>query len=285
MEYNKFVALCLVALAIGQAASLPQHPVYNPEEHSPQVREERKFAEKPNVMKKVGLDDIDDIGSNSIQEGGVTSFSWSNMLGMLMQMLLGPTAGITSPSKNDIDDGGAPTSPWSNLLAMGLRVITVILGGPQGPDGVDKVDNAQSSPMQKFINLVMNLLEALKTSFSHRSFNARSLGKRDSVSEAGVASIIMLKGYMRSMKAYSNGGKNEDDEQRGCAERIICEASAECAADSPKTSLLFCQLGSYAASWYLQGQGGVHLEALYDAARRGRSGENCRTLFVNCNAV
>ncbi|XP_011306926.1 uncharacterized protein [Fopius arisanus] len=284
MEYNKFVALCLVALAIGQAASLPQHPVYNPEEHSPQVREERKFAEKPNVMKKVGLDDIDDIGSNSIQEGGVTSFSWSNMLGMLMQMLLGPTAGITSPSKNDIDDGGAPTSPWSNLLAMGLRVITVILGGPQGPDGVDKVDNAQSSPMQ-FINLVMNLLEALKTSFSHRSFNARSLGKRDSVSEAGVASIIMLKGYMRSMKAYSNGGKNEDDEQRGCAERIICEASAECAADSPKTSLLFCQLGSYAASWYLQGQGGVHLEALYDAARRGRSGENCRTLFVNCNAV
>uniref|UniRef100_A0A0C9RSI1 CTTNBP2_0 protein n=1 Tax=Fopius arisanus TaxID=64838 RepID=A0A0C9RSI1_9HYME len=284
MEYNKFVALCLVALAMGQAASLPQHPVYNPEEHSPQVREERKFAEKPNVMKKVGLDDIDDIGSNSIQEGGVTSFSWSNMLGMLMQMLLGPTAGITSPSKNDIDDGGAPTSPWSNLLAMGLRVITVILGGPQGPDGVDKVDNAQSSPMQ-FINLVMNLLEALKTSFSHRSFNARSLGKRDSVSEAGVASIIMLKGYMRSMKAYSNGGKNEDDEQRGCAERIICEASAECAADSPKTSLLFCQLGSYAASWYLQGQGGVHLEALYDAARRGRSGENCRTLFVNCNAV
>uniref|UniRef100_A0A0C9RB96 MdeA protein n=1 Tax=Fopius arisanus TaxID=64838 RepID=A0A0C9RB96_9HYME len=148
MEYNKFVALCLVALAMGQAASLPQHPVYNPEEHSPQVREERKFAEKPNVMKKVGLDDIDDIGSNSIQEGGVTSFSWSNMLGMLMQMLLGPTAGITSPSKNDIDDGGAPTSPWSNLLAMGLRVITVILGGPQGPDGVDKVDNAQSSPMQ-----------------------------------------------------------------------------------------------------------------------------------------
>lgn len=39
----------------------------------------------------------------------------------------------------------------------------------------------------------MNLLDALKTSFSHRSLTARSLGKRDGMSEAAVASITMLK--------------------------------------------------------------------------------------------
>lgn len=39
----------------------------------------------------------------------------------------------------------------------------------------------------------MNLLDALKTSFSHRSLSARSIGKRDTISEAAVASISMLK--------------------------------------------------------------------------------------------
>jgi hypothetical protein len=79
------------------------------------------------------------------------------MLGMLMQMLLGQTAGITSPSKNEIDEG-VPASPWANLLSVGLRVLTAILGGPQQQvDGIDKVDNQSSSPMQvqmlpRFIN-------------------------------------------------------------------------------------------------------------------------------------
>lgn len=83
------------------------------------------------------------------KEGGVTGFSWSNMLGMIMQMLLGQTGGIASPSKNEIDDG-VPSSPWAGLLSMGLRVLTAILGGPgsQNVDGIDKVDNQSSSPMQ-----------------------------------------------------------------------------------------------------------------------------------------
>lgn len=40
--------------------------------------QERKFAEKSNALKKVALDDIDEIQTNSISDGG---FSWSNMLG------------------------------------------------------------------------------------------------------------------------------------------------------------------------------------------------------------
>lgn len=45
----------------------------------------------------------------------------------------------------------------------------------------------------QFINIVVNLLDALKTSFSHRSMAARSIGKRDSVSEAAVAGMSLLK--------------------------------------------------------------------------------------------
>lgn len=72
MQYKKFISLCLVAMCLAEAASLPQpakySPQYRPEQFSHQnSRDERKFAEKPNAMKKVALDDIDDIGTNSIQ--------------------------------------------------------------------------------------------------------------------------------------------------------------------------------------------------------------------------
>ncbi|KAL0121687.1 hypothetical protein PUN28_006880 [Cardiocondyla obscurior] len=315
MQYIQYVSVCLIALVLGQTAALPQHPQYTPQypqQYQQQINEERKFAEKPNAMKKVAIDDLEDISTNQIQEGGSSGFSWSNMLGMLMQMLLGQTAGVAGPSKNEIDDG-ATVSPWTNLLSVGLRVLTALLGGPQQPvDGIDKVDN-QSSPMQEiltavlgaflgqgrnpeqvaimaknaseFISIVINLLDALKTSFSHRSLEARSLGRRDTISEAAIASISMLKGYMRSVKSFSYVGRAEEEGQRGCAERALCEASAECIADTPGPSSIFCQLGSYATSFLLQRQSGVGFEALYEAGRRGRTGEDCRTLFMDCNAV
>ncbi|XP_018355065.1 PREDICTED: uncharacterized protein LOC108756018 isoform X2 [Trachymyrmex septentrionalis] len=288
MQYNQHISLCLIALVLGQVATLPQHSQYTlqyPQQYQQQqVREERKFAEKPNAMKKVAIDDLEDISTNQIQEGSSSGFSWSNMLGMLMQMLLGQTGGVAGPSKNEIDDG-TTVSPWTNLLSVGLRVLTALLGGPQQPvDGIDKVDN-QSSPMQQFISIVINLLDALKTSFSHRSLTARSLGRRDTVSEAAIASISMLKGYMRSVKSFSYVGRAEEEGQRGCAERALCEASAECIADTQGPSSIFCQLGSYATSYFLQRQSGVGFEALYEAGRRGRTGEDCRTLFMDCNAV
>ncbi|XP_012061706.1 PREDICTED: uncharacterized protein LOC105624973 [Atta cephalotes] len=243
MQYNQHVSLCLIALVLGQVATLPQHSQYTLQYPQPyqqqQIREERKFAEKPNAMKKVAIDDLEDISTNQIQEGSSSGFSWSNMLGMLMQMLLGQTGGVAGPSKNEIDDG-TTVSPWTNLLSVGLRVLTALLGGPQQPvDGIDKVDN-QSSPMQ---------------------------------------------GYMRSVKSFSYVGRAEEEGQRGCAERALCEASAECIADTQGPSSIFCQLGSYATSYFLQRQSGVGFEALYEAGRRGRTGEDCRTLFMDCNAV
>jgi len=72
MQYNQCVSLCLVALVLAQAAALPQHPQYPQQypqqyQQQQQVREERKFAEKPNAMKKVALDDLEDISTNQIQ--------------------------------------------------------------------------------------------------------------------------------------------------------------------------------------------------------------------------
>lgn len=65
MRYIQYVSLCLIALVLGQAAALPQHPVYQQQQQ--QVGGERKFAEKPNAMKKVAIDDLEDISTNQIQ--------------------------------------------------------------------------------------------------------------------------------------------------------------------------------------------------------------------------
>lgn len=88
-------------------------------------------------------------------------------------------------------------------------------------------------PPMKFINIVVNLLDALKTSFSHRSLAARSIGKKDSVSDAAVASIAMVKSYVRTYR-------NADDK---CMQRYLCEANMECNKDIGGTSI-FCQLGT-----------------------------------------
>lgn len=125
-----------------QNQSHQQHPSYYT---NPQL--DRKFAEKPNAIKKVALDDIDDIQTNQIQDGG---FSWSNMLGMLMQMVFNNNNNAPTKS-DDIDNGGSfGQSPWANVISVGLKIITALLGGGTN-DGIDKVDNG-GSPMQVTIS-------------------------------------------------------------------------------------------------------------------------------------
>uniref|UniRef100_A0A1S4N1R1 Uncharacterized protein n=1 Tax=Pediculus humanus subsp. corporis TaxID=121224 RepID=A0A1S4N1R1_PEDHC len=263
----------------------------------------RKFAEKPNNLKKVSIDNnaLDDVTSNQIQDSG---FSWSNMLGMIMQMIFNPAQAV-GPSKSDsLDaDGGSGSSPWANIISVGLKIVTMLLGGAVMPtnDGIDKVDNG-SSPMQgilaavlsavlgskdpdqvasmakqagEFINIVVNLLDALKTSFSHRSMEARSLGKKDSVSEAATASLTMLKAYVRSFKT-------SDDK---CLQKYVCEANKECSSDLSGTSTLYCRLGSYATSFLMERVSTGSFDSFYTAGRRGRSGEDCQAVYVECNEI
>lgn len=50
-----------------------------PQQQAQMIQHNRKYAEKPNALKKVALDDIDDdLQTNQISDG---PFSWSNMLG------------------------------------------------------------------------------------------------------------------------------------------------------------------------------------------------------------
>lgn len=87
--------------------------------------------------------------------------------------------------------------------------------------------------LPQFINIVVNLLDALKTSFSHRSLAARSMGRKDSVSDAALAGIAMFKTYVRSF------GTNDDK----CLQKYVCDANAECSDDiGPKS--VFCQFGT-----------------------------------------
>ncbi|XP_037917435.1 uncharacterized protein LOC119655575 isoform X1 [Hermetia illucens] len=269
-------------------------PVYQPHQANT-----RKFVAKPNALKKVALDDIDDdLQSNQISE--TTGFSWSNLLATFLQVFF--NNGGNSPTKSDDLDGSAGfgQSPWANVISVGLKIITTLLGGGAPNDGIDKVDNG-GSPLQgilaavlssllgtkdpeqvnsmakqagEFINIVMNLLEALKTSFSHRSLAARSIGKRDSVSDAAVAGISMLKSYIRTYRS------SEDK----CMQKYLCDANTECISEIGGTSI-FCQLGTYATSFILEHQTGTRFDNLYDAGRRGRSGENCRQIYLECNEV
>lgn len=55
----------------------------------PSERIERKFAEKPNAIKKVALDNLDDINTNEIHDStGGAGFSWSNLLGTVCRHII-----------------------------------------------------------------------------------------------------------------------------------------------------------------------------------------------------
>lgn len=87
--------------------------------------------------------------------------------------------------------------------------------------------------MLQFINIVVNLLDALKTSFSHRSLAARTLGRKDSISDAAVAGISMMKGYVRALSTAEGS----------CMQKYMCDANRECIGDIGQTSI-FCHLGT-----------------------------------------
>ncbi|KAI5699867.1 uncharacterized protein LOC103515667 isoform X2 [Diaphorina citri] len=300
---SSLVLYCLasvIALSISPALGYPS----DPEQY--EVSTGRKFAEKPNSTKKLTLledrNDLEDLATNQLTDG---NFSWGNMLGMVMQLFFNPATGgqMVGPSKSDTlePETGLATSPWANLLSMGLKILTAFLGGGvPTSDGIDKVDN--SSPMQgilaavfstvlgskdpdqvavmakqagEFINIVVNLLDALKTSFSHRSFAARSLGKKDSVSDVAVASISLLKGYVRTMKSA------DDD----CMKRYMCDANQECITGLNGANTIYCQLGTYATSYLLEKSSSSPFDAFYEAGRQGRSGVNCQQVYAACNEV
>lgn len=157
---------------------------------------------------------------------------------------------------------------WSNILGM---LIQMFLGSTSG--GIDKADSGVNAA--QLIQLISSLMDALKVSFSQRSSNARSLGSKDPFSDAAVAAVTIMKGYVDTHKTT--------DEV--CMQRIMCEANTACARDAPDSGYLFCQLGTYAAGYLLEKSTFTPLDAFTQSGRNGRTGESCAQIYQQCNEL
>jgi hypothetical protein len=202
---------------------------------------------------------VDKIGEGpSLQDG---DFSWTKLLSVVLRVAL---AGLGADNKIDKNDGG-PSSPLESMLTAAMSIFM----GVKDPSEVAVV----AKQAGELINLVVTLLDALKTSFSQRALEARSLGMP--YSDAAIAGISLLKGYARTFRTG-------DDL---CTQRVMCEANRECVTDSLNGGYPFCQLGSYLVSWALDRQTRIPFEAYTDAARRGRSLEECQKVYACDNQI
>lgn len=75
----------------------------------------------------------------------------------------------------------------------------------------------------------------LKSSFGQRARSSSSRGIRDSIDDAAVAGISMLKGYVRSVLT--------NDET--CTQKHICEAAARASREGRDMGYIIAQMGGY----------------------------------------
>ncbi|XP_046457754.1 uncharacterized protein LOC124204684 isoform X1 [Daphnia pulex] len=292
---------CLVALIVLQLA-LPALAL--PQMFNKFAEQGRKFAVKPNSNKKV-ITESNEIAPTEQQSNG--GFQWSNILGMLIQMFLGGSSGGIDKADSGVNAAQGGFN-WMSLVNLGLRLMLSTLnnGGSGVAGGLDKADSQSGSAaaslsqgmllplMASFlggqekadvaslakqagnlIQLISSLMDALKVSFSQRSSTARSLGSKDPFSDAAVAAVTIMKGYVDTHKTT--------DEV--CMQRIMCDANNACARDAPDSGYLFCQLGTYAASYLLEKSTFTPLDAYTQAGRQGRTGESCAQIYSQCNEL
>lgn len=257
----------------------------------------RKFNAKPNSVKKQQLIQPDVKQEQPAQQGG---FQWGDILSFALQILVGgPTAGPhgASDKMDYITQLTTGEFSWSKVMSLGLQLVLSVLGGNDNA-AIDKMDpgspiegilthvisyltgstdpnevGVMAKQASELLGLVVTLLDALRTSFSQRSFEARSLGSSDPVADAAVAATTMMKSYI---KTYNT----EDDM---CMQKYLCEANNDCVYGTGDTGYLFCQMGTYGMSYLLERSTYTPFEIYNDAGRRGRIGENCQEIFSDCN--
>ncbi|XP_045585200.1 uncharacterized protein [Procambarus clarkii] len=262
-----------------------------------EAQEARKFVSKPNDIKKQQQLQQANVKKEQLPNDG--GFKWGNLLGMVMQLFIGgPHAGPNGASdKMDyLTQLTTGEFSWSKLFSLGVQMVLSVLGGDNG--AIDKMDGG--SPVEgiltavisyltgsndpkevgvmakqasELFGLVVTLLDALRTSFSQRSFEARSLGTTDPLADAAVAATTMFKSYIKTYET-------EDDI---CMQKYLCEANSDCVYGTGDTGYLFCQMGTYGVSYFLERSTYTPFEIYNDAGRRGRVGENCQEIFNECN--
>ncbi|KAL7642025.1 UNVERIFIED_CONTAM: hypothetical protein RMT77_007899 [Armadillidium vulgare] len=236
--------------------------------------------------------------SNLKQKEDAGGFKWGNMLNMAFKLLsiTQPSASTSAVDKMDtISQITSGDFSWTKIITLGLQLVLSFFGNDNV--AIDKMD--PGSPVEAFLatiiayltnsddptqikvmakqatelwDIVISLLDTLRTSFSQRSFQARAIGSNDLMADAAIASTSMVKSLL---KTYST----TDDM---CIQKYICEANKECADETGETGYIFCQLGSYALSYGLEGKSYTPFDIISDAARMGRIGEDCKVAFKEC---
>ncbi|XP_071521857.1 uncharacterized protein [Panulirus ornatus] len=262
-----------------------------------EAQEARKFVSKPNDIKKQQHLHQANVKQEQPNDGG---FQWGNLLSMAVQIFLGGPANGPHGASDKMDYITQLTSgefSWSKVFSLGLQLVLSVLGGGDNA-AIDKMDGGSpvegiltavisyltgsNDPQEvgvmakqasELFGLVVTLLDALRTSFSQRSFQARSMGTSDPLADAAVAATTMLKSYIKTYET-------EDDL---CMQKYLCEANSDCVYGTSDTGYLFCQMGTYGMSYVLERSTYTPFEIYNDAGRRGRVGENCQEIFSECN--
>jgi len=130
-----------------------------------------------------------------------------------------------------------------------------------------------SATSRQVLNVLVKVLDMLKSSFGQRARSSTSRGIRDSLDDAAVAGISMLKGYVKSV--LSPGEQ--------CSQKHICEAASRASREGRELGYLIAQFGGYASSYLLENQKSVPFNSIYEASRQGRNGAECTKLYQVCN--
>jgi len=131
-----------------------------------------------------------------------------------------------------------------------------------------------SATSRQVLNVLVKVLDMLRTSFGQRARSSTARGIRDAFDDATVAGVTMLRGYVKSVLS----------KESHCAQKHICEASKDAVRDGRELGYLVAQFGGYASSYLLEKDAkSTPFNSSYEAARKGRSGEDCAKIFNTCN--
>ncbi|UYV82286.1 hypothetical protein LAZ67_21001601 [Cordylochernes scorpioides] len=134
-------------------------------------------------------------------------------------------------------------------------------------------DEESAATSRQILNILVNVLEMLKTSLGQRGRSARSgEDNRSVLDKAAISGAAMLQGYVKSVLANSTD----------CIQKYMCEASNSAVKEGQDVGYVIAQVGGYAASYLLESQKAVPLQVNLNATRKGRSGDDCFAAMQAC---
>ena len=111
-----------------------------------------------------------------------------------------------------------------------------------------------------------------RASFGQKARSASSMKIREALDDCAVAGISMVEGYFKSIIASD----------AHCAQKALCESSRTAIREGKELGHIVAQFGGYASSYLLQQQKSTPFNESYEAARKGRSGEDCAKVYSKC---